>query len=70
MIYVYSNIQNTANMNVFSRELIAASSIPLVLADEVAEVRQFTHDALTQLHNRSAFDHRLALLLAERSTRS
>lgn len=31
---------------------------------------ELTHDALTQLHNRSAFDHRLALLLAERSTRT
>ena len=31
---------------------------------------ELTHDALTQLHNRSAFDHRLALLLAERSTRA
>ena len=31
---------------------------------------ELTHDALTQLHNRSAFDHRLALLLAERSART
>ncbi len=31
---------------------------------------ELTHDALTQLHNRSAFDHRLALLLAERLART
>jgi diguanylate cyclase (GGDEF)-like protein/PAS domain S-box-containing protein len=30
---------------------------------------ELTHDALTQLHNRSACEHRLALLLAERSAR-
>ncbi|MBB6559439.1 diguanylate cyclase (GGDEF)-like protein/PAS domain S-box-containing protein [Acidovorax soli] len=39
-------------------------------AAQYQQAWELTHDALTQLHNRSAFEHRLALLLAERSTRA
>lgn len=43
-----------------------------ITAAREAQVQQSwerTHDALTQLYNRAAFDDRLGLLLAERSTR-
>lgn len=36
---------------------------------QVQQAWERTHDALTQLHNRNAFDERLGLLLAERATR-
>lgn len=57
-------------------EALGASTVWMledITAARAAQYQQaweLTHDALTQLHNRSAFEHRLALLLAERSTRS
>lgn len=56
-------------------EALGASTVWMledITAARAAQYQQaweLTHDALTQLHNRSAFEHRLALLLAERSTR-
>lgn len=57
-------------------EALGASTVWMledITAARAAQYQQaweLTHDALTQLHNRSAFEHRLALLLAERSTRA
>lgn len=57
-------------------EALGASTVWMVEDITAARAAQYqqawelTHDALTQLHNRSAFEHRLALLLAERSTRA
>ena len=57
-------------------EALGASTVWMledITAARAAQYQQaweLTHDALTQLHNRAAFEHRLALLLAERSTRA